>query len=202
MKSSSNKKGFTLVELLVAMGIIAMMAALSISAYPKFSDQLALTSDTYKFLSYFRETQSYGVSAVATPGVKFAYAFLVDKGNGTVSRVIIENPTSKTNDYYIKTAQTDPSAPIYTVKSGYNISDISGIKSGATTSLDKVYGFFRRPNPEVQLSGTVNTGTSYFPDSGTSTFDRVEVTFSLTKNPEQTKKIIILSTGQMYVNDW
>lgn len=199
MKSFS---GFTLIELLISITIISMMAALSISAYPKFSEQISISGDTYKALAYFRETQSYGISAVTTPGIKFIYSFQIDKAAGTFKRYKIESPTDRTNTYYINSSSIDSGAPVITIRSTFEISQINGIKGTATTSLDKAYAFFKRPNPEARLSGTVGSSNSISPDTDTTSFDRIEVTIRSKRTPDFQKKVIILNTGQMYVNDW
>ena len=94
-------KAFTLVELLVSISIIGMMAALSISAYPKFSEQISLSTDTYKMVAFFRETQIYGSSAIAPPGTKIVYAFEIDQVAGTIKRYQILSPTDNTSTYYL-----------------------------------------------------------------------------------------------------
>jgi hypothetical protein len=127
-------------------------------------------------------------------------AFLIDKGTTTVLRVQITNPTDKTNSYYINNSSFDDSASILSIKDAFEISEIDGVLGSATTSLDKVYGFFRRPNPEARLTGML--GTNIYPDTDTRSFDRVEVTIRSKKNNVFMKKIVILATGQMYVSDW
>ena len=199
------KPAFTLVELLISMSIIAIMAAMSISAYPKFSEQITLSGETYKMLAYFRETQSYGISAEATPGVKFVYAFTVDKTDSSIKRVQIQNPskTDKTNNYYITGSSVDSTATISTIKTLFEVSQIDGINSTGTTSLQKGYAFFRRPNPEARLIGTFGVTNNIAPSKDDSaSFDRIEITLRSKRNPAFTKKIVILSTGQMYVSDW
>jgi prepilin-type N-terminal cleavage/methylation domain-containing protein len=197
--------GFTLVELLISISILGIMAAMSISSYPKFSEQISLTSETYKMLAYFRESQSFGVSAVSTPGVKFIYAFKIDKSLGEVSRVLKENPstTDKSNSYYILNSTGDTTSEKLNIKKMFNIQSIEGVKGFSTTTLDIGYSFFRRPNPEARLMGTYGGSASIAPStSPTESFDRLVVTISSVRNPGLSKKIVILSTGQMYISDW
>lgn len=197
-------QAFTLIELLISLSIIGIVAGMSISAYPAFSEQIALSGDTYAMLAYFRETQAYGVSAEATPGVKFVYAFVIDKSNPLIQRVQIQNPstTDKSNQYYINNSSLDTTAPSSSLKSIFEISDIDGIMHGATTSLDKGYAFFKRPDPEARLVGTVGSNSSIEPSTDTTGFDRIEITIRSRNNHAFTKKLVILSTGQMYVSDW
>lgn len=199
-------KAFTLIELLVSITILSLMAGLSITAYPKFSEQMSVTGETYNFLAFFRETQSFGISALNTPGQKSTYAFYVNQANSTVKRTQIINPTDTTNTYYINcvinptSCTTDTNFVPYTLKNTFEVGTIEGIKNGASTTLTTAYGFVKRPNPELRLAGQVNT--SIAPDSDNGSFDRIEITIRSVRTPQLTKKIVILSTGQMYVADW
>ncbi len=193
-------KAFTLIELLVSISILGILAAMSISAYPKFSEQISLTSETYKLLAYLRETQAYGVSAVAQPGTKFVYSYVINKSTTTISRVKIENPTDSTNQYYINNATEDPSSKKLYIKNNYEIFQINGITNNSTTSLDFAYGFFKRPNPDSRVIGKV--GTNIYPDVDTGSYTKLEIILRSKKNNAFMKKVVILSTGQMYVADW
>lgn len=193
-------KAFTLIELLVSISILGILAAMSISAYPKFSEQISLTSETYKLLAYLRETQTYGVSAIAQPGTKFVYSYVIDKSTTTISRVKIENPTDSTNQYYISKATGDTSVNKLYIKNNYEISEINGIKNNSTTSLDFAYGFFKRPNPDSRLVGKIRT--NIYPDTDTGSYTKYEIILRSKKNNAFMKKIVILQTGQMYVADW
>lgn len=196
MKSFS---AFTLIELLISISIIGIMATMTISSYPRFSEQINLASETYKMLSFTRETQIYGTAAVSTPGLKFVYAFLIDKDNGTIERYKIESPTDKSNQYYYNTATLDPDAQSFKLKESYEIEKICA-DINCSISLDKAYAFFKRPNPEARLVGLI--GTNVQPDVNTGSLDRLEVYVRSIRNTGLVKKIVILQTGQMYVSDW
>jgi prepilin-type N-terminal cleavage/methylation domain-containing protein len=202
MNSCSKTRKFsayTLIELLVSITIISIIAGLSITSYPKFAQQLEVTTETYKMLGYFRETQSYGVSAVSTPGVKFVYGVQVNMSNNTIKRLILESPTDNTNDYYINNAKQDTNFDSLVLKSGFEIFKICGDDT-CDTSLDQAYAFFKRPNPEARLTG--QTGNITSPDKDASSFDRITIYVRSKITPAFIKKIVILQTGQMYVNDW
>lgn len=200
----NTSKAFTLIELLISISIMSIMAALSISAYPAFSEQISVNGETYKLLGYMRETQSFGYSAVTKPGIKTVYSFLISKGDATtpstVKRFVLESPTLKTNTYYISSSVVDIDATTTTVKSLFEISEINGIKGGATTSLTEASAFFKRPNPEGRLVGRV--GTNIVPDANEGSFDRLEIVLRSKRNIQFQKKVIVLSTGQMYISDW
>ncbi len=95
------------------------------------------------------------------------------------------------------------------MKDRFLIAKIEGIKSKATTSLDKFYAFYKRPNPESRIVGTTkNNNALIYPIStipklqDLDSFDKVEITIQSRVNVNFTKKVVILKTGQMYVADW
>ena len=197
------KSAFTLVELLISMSIVALMATLSVSSYPKFSEQIGLTGETYKMLAYMRETQTYGISALAKPGVKFVNGFVLSN-DGTIKRLRWECPTTNCesiNRKYVDNLAVDPTEEVYTIKDVYKISLIcGGSAADCTTNQDKAYGIFRRPNPEARL--ITQLGTIISPDESSGNLGRIEITLQSKRNPDFLKKIVILQTGQMYVSDW
>jgi Tfp pilus assembly major pilin PilA len=199
-------KAFTLVELLVGIGIISMIAGLSLSSYPRFSEQVALTSEVYKILAYTKETQIFGTSAFTTPGTRIVYSFRVQTDSNTIDRYILENPTTTqiNNDSYVNDSQLDSTSDIFTLKDQYKISLIEGITKDSTSTLSSLFVFYKRPNPEGRIVGLedyTNT-TNIKPDAGIGSFLKAIVTIESRRNSAFKKKIVILQTGQAYVEDW
>ncbi len=209
---------FTLVELLVCIAIIAIVSAISISAYPNFSTLLATTSESYKLLSFMRETQSFGSSSVNNPGQKMVYGMSVQIGKN-VSRVEVINPSNNTTAYFAnQNTLTDLTGlkDVFTFKKNYEVYGICADEKckASGSSLDTVDSdvskaliLFKRPNPEakiITLSGKSGETNVYSPNdiaNPTKGHARL-VVFMQDKNKKQVnKKIIILSTGQMYVQD-
>ena len=62
-KNKQNKQnGFTLVELLVTVGIFAVISGITLANYPKFNTQTALTGLAQQIAISIREAQVYGVA--------------------------------------------------------------------------------------------------------------------------------------------
>jgi prepilin-type N-terminal cleavage/methylation domain-containing protein len=193
-------KAFTLIELLISMSIIALMATISISSYPKFSEQVSLSSEVYRMLAHFKEAQVFGTAAYVNPGTKVVYGFLVDKQAGTVVNYQLENPTSFLNQDYQTRSSIDSSAKTIILKTKFEIESIEGIFRNSTTTLEKIYVFYKRPNPEARLTGLI--GTNISPDPNLSSFSKVTITLRSKQNQQFKKKVVILQTGQMYVDSW
>jgi prepilin-type N-terminal cleavage/methylation domain-containing protein len=200
-KKSNFLIAFTLIELLVSISVLAMIAAISVSSYPQFSEQLGVTTETYKVLSYMREAQVYGVSGYTDPGVKVVYGLEVDKTTGVVKKVQWQNPNNNTNQSYINN-KTDTGDAVLELNDRYEIEkmcsfvgSVSSCDSGQ--AYDRVYIFFKRPNPEARVIGLQGTIVSPEP-SGSAGHAKLGVHIRSKKNPQFVKKVVILQTGQIY----
>lgn len=198
LKVFSKKSGFTLIELLVSITIVSLVVSLSITAYPKFSDQIAVVAETYKIVAYSRESQVFGISAYVDPGTKIAYAMAIETGNNTISRYVITNPTDSTNQYYIDNFTVDATSKTLNIKDNFTISKIC-YDDACTSPLSKVYVVFRRPNPEARLIGV--NGNVISPDTAKGSYGKIKITLQSKNNPSLTKNVDILQTGQMYVEE-
>ncbi len=100
IRNSRAARGFTLVELLVAIALFGLIAAFTLLAYSKVSSQLFITNLAYELALSFRQAQSYGVSVheFRTGGLETfdvgyglhfdagsadTYAFFADEGGET-----------------------------------------------------------------------------------------------------------------------
>ncbi len=209
MKCYFKKNAFTLIELLVSISVLAMMAAISVSSYPKFSEQLGVSAESYKILAYMKEAQVYGSAGYTDPGVKVVYGLEIDRDTNIIKKVLWRNPTGTSNQLYINN-KTDAEEASLSLGSRFEIEKICSITfvSGNNVSscdqgtngqnYTKAYVFFKRPNPEGRLLGLV--GSILYPDQSSSVgFQKLEVSFRSKQNVQFVKKIVILQTGQIYV---
>lgn len=202
MKSCLKINAFTLIELLVSISVLAMVAAISVSSYPKFSEQMGVSTESYKFLAYMREAQVYGSAGYTDPGVKVVYGLEIDRDTNDMKKVQWQNPTSATNQDYVN-GKVDTGEVIQGLGDRFEIVKMCSVASGLSScdnneNYNKVFVFFRRPNPEARLLGQV--GTILYPSqNGTTGLQKIEVHIRSRLNTSFVKKIVILQTGQMYV---
>jgi hypothetical protein len=208
------------VELLISISIIALMSALSIAAYPKFSAQLSVASESYRLLGFLRETQAFGVSSYSKPGEKTIYGILVDKDTNTIKRVVaLQNQTVNTlqanskfkNSDFINSAtdfvpggDQDVAAAFENPK--FKIAAICSSEdcNPDTSTVDKGYALYKRPNPEARIvlkSGNIQE-PSAIGDGDTSSLPRMVIFLEHPTRKEMRKKVVLLRTGQMYVEEW
>ena len=194
-----NLSAFSLVELLISISIIGMMAALSISAYPRFSEQITVATETYKFLAYIKETQVYGISSYSAPGTKVIYGVEVNRLTGSLKRTAWTNPTGHTNDLYMANKPFTAEEEVI-LKPAFEIEKICSDDT-CTSNFETANIFFRRPNPEGRLIGKIATIITPAPTTSSS-LDKIIIHIRSKRNIAFVKKVVILQTGQMYVSDW
>lgn len=212
---------FSLVELLISISIIALMSALSIAAYPKFSAQLSVASESYRLLGFLRETQTYGISSYTRPGERVIYGVLVDKETSTIKRVvastdnlttgILQTDSKFKNSDFINSAadflpEGDQDVTTAFENPKFKIAAICSSEDCDTnqSTVDKAYALYKRPNPEARIilvSGT-NLDPSPIGDGDTSSLSKMVIFLEHPTRKEIHKKVVLLRTGQMYVEEW
>jgi prepilin-type N-terminal cleavage/methylation domain-containing protein len=117
-----NKRGFTLVEMIVSLSIVTVIMLTVLFNYSSFNDRLALSSAAEELAIAIRQAQTYGltVKEVAAGGGRFdsAYGIYFDSRSGS----------NRYRDYYLF-ADLDGDGK-YTVGSGCG--------SGSTECIEKV----------------------------------------------------------------
>jgi prepilin-type N-terminal cleavage/methylation domain-containing protein len=195
------KKGFTIIELLVSITIMAFVASISISAYPKFAEQMGVTGELYKLLAFARETQTYGISSYGAPGTKFVYGFVIEKDTSSIKRIKKESPENFNNSYFRDSMQELLGEDVLNLKSLYKVENIClEDNCDISTSINKAYIIYKRPNPEARIFTL--EGTNISPGQNRESHNKIVVKISSIKNKNISKKLVILKTGQAYVSDW
>ena len=187
--------GFTLVELMVSVGIFALMTALLVAKYGTFNQGILLTNLAYDVALTLRTAQSYGLNVKSVPSAAQNYSIDFDSPYGvhfdksTPTAIIFfsdkninQDGTFGNNTY----DGTSEDISTYNIKRGSSISSICtgtgpGIHCFTVNSLDVV---FRRPDPDA-----IMTGGAVYAEIGLHSTDG------------GSKKVIIRSTGQIVVSN-
>lgn len=209
-------RGFTLVELLVSVGIFVFMTALLVTKYSSFNQGVLLTNLAYDIALTVRTAQSYSINVKSAPesqtGAPYSNTFTYHYGVHFDSTAT-GNPVPDTQfiffadkppipgggnawDKYDTSPALAPDQIIntYNIKRGskiYKICVISTCDGGAAgtqvTSLDVIY---KRPDPDAIITANGVAGTRYG-------YAEVAV-----QSSNGTKKLIIFrSTGQIEIKD-
>lgn len=207
------RSGFTLIEMLIVIGIIIIITAIVISSQGSFNRSILLANTTYDVALSIRHAETYGlVSRISGVSLNTGYGIDVARVSPTTFTLFADSyPVPSTSSACHPTA--DASAPDakpgnctydsgqnekvtdYTLGNGITISNFCAKTSGSwacatsngssLTSLDIV---FSRPNPIPFMS--VNGSYS-------STFPVTDVCLSLTSPQGGARFISVSSSGEI-----
>lgn len=200
-----HNRGFTLIEMIVVMGIFVLLSTTLFINYSQFSVDASLSNLTHQIALIIRQAQVYGISVSQTAsglqefrgyGVYFSTATLNDQ-----KTVILFNDWSQVNKKYDPLASpcsglpNDECQEKISIQSGDMVEKIIANGKTATpgTELNDISVVFTRPNPEATFLG-------YRKDNPTTQFVGIsDLEIYLISLRGMEKKVVIWSTGQIAV---
>lgn len=155
----SAKRGFTLVELLVTIGIFIFMTSVVLAKYRSFSTNSDFSNVVEGLVLSLREAQVYGVGSKTAGGISCgspaspfncAYGIYLSKASGSNGSYTVFVDVDKDGLY------TASDMVVQTVSLG-NTSDIliSDITINGINT-DTLAVTFKRPNPDAIINGDIN----------------------------------------------
>lgn len=157
-------KGFTLVEMLISVGIFATISAIILANYPEFRSRSSLDNLTAQIAIIFREAQVYGISVREEGNSDFniGYGVHVDLEDNTDLIIFADK-----NKNFIFDSGTDSVLETFELKGGETIGELCapscvGNDTQRPILADSITVVFIRPNPDAYFSvnGVYNTGIS------------------------------------------
>lgn len=187
--------GFTLVELLVSIGIFTLITSVAVMNHSRFNGSIVLTNLAYEIALSVREAQFYGITvrgastASSDPllPVRFdsGYGIHFDTASDAASYVLFEDKEPKDRVY-----NAGEAIETYRIQKGNRIGRIC-IQGSCTLPGDfasVVDVTFQRPNPDSYITANGATSPRY---------GKAEV---CVRSPNGTyRKVVIESTGQISV---
>lgn len=174
----SLSKGFTIIELLVVLAIIATITAVALSSQSSFNKTLILANTAYDIALTIRSAESFGlgsraIGSVASPGYGIHFqkdttnSFIFFADTSPVTNSSCTRPDCKPGDKLY--ASTDTLVQTYRLGNNIIISDFcvystaTGVSCASSngsglSSLDVV---FARPNPDASIVVNGTSFTSY-----------------------------------------
>ncbi|HVU06673.1 MAG TPA: prepilin-type N-terminal cleavage/methylation domain-containing protein [Candidatus Paceibacterota bacterium] len=183
MVSDHSQQGFTLVELLVSIGIFTVITTVAIFSNAQFNGSVLLTNLAYEIALSIRQAQYYGISVRQDSSQAFDSGYGVSfKTSTPTSYSIFEDKAGGSMHIY---DGSDPIVKAYSVAKGNRVSKICVDGDCSKTTVDIT---FVRPEPDAFI--TANAATSPF-------YGKAEVCVLSPQNLK--RKIVVESTGQISV---
>lgn len=193
----AGRRGFTLVELVVTIGIFVIISTLVFANYPKFKSQLSLKKTSQEIAFVVREAQVYSLStreyksgAFGTFTAGYGVHFGIDKPD----TVLLFADTNRNSDSVTGVYDDgDGVVKKYKIRTSDSFTSLCGDEKKSppgSCELSQLDAVYLRPNPFVSLTG--KDGEITLPN-----FSDVEIIISSPGGA--TKKIIIWVSGQITI---
>lgn len=171
-KNLISNAGFTIVEMLVVLGIFAVLTAVVVYKYGEFNAKIILSNMAYEVALQIREAQIFGLGArsVSSQGFDHAYGVSISINDGSVPGVVKTDRTILFNDFSTNpmpnnrecdsgTGATctcssidDECVQIFKTTRGIVISNIYiSNNPGDCGTVNNLTITFKRPNPDARI---------------------------------------------------
>lgn len=183
------QRGFTLIELIVVVGILVVISGIILANYSKFGGTMLLRNLAYDIALSIRQAQVYGISARSFLGAEFAvgHGVYVSFAEGNNQFFLY---TDVDGNNFFTSAGTEW-VETYGIGRGFTI-DALCIPTGPTTencTATELDVLFKRPEPDAIIRASLG--------SGFSVYDRARI---VVKSPqEQLLSVLIEASGQISV---
>ena len=155
------KKGFTLVELVVVVGIITLLGGLILANTGQFNSRSQITIAAQNVGSAMRKAQTFGSGVrQAAPGIFPGYGVHIDRGGNSIIIFADTYPGSPNRVY---DSGNDILLETIILEGGITVSDICAIGSQTRCNRASVDVVFLRPDPTIFITspGVSNITNTY-----------------------------------------
>lgn len=178
------KKGFTLIELMVTIGIMVIINGVIFFNYPKVMANLALRRTADEIALTARQAQAYAMAAKSEGSELPSYGVHFDTGTPTS---IILFADKNGNDSY-QNCVADVCAYTFEIQTKDEISSLSCSGSSGSSCNNNVDIVYSRQSPVSKINW-----------DGTNGWDSTIITIKAHRDPNMTKTIIINKNGYISV---
>ena len=187
-KTPVGQKGFTLVELMVSIGIFSVITSVAVYNNAQFNSSILLTNLAYEIALSIRQAQVYGITVRKDSADNFNSAYGIHFNLSTPTSYILFQDTAA--DDHVYNTIGDVSLETFNVQKGNGVTKFCVTDSGAPTcytgSGEALDITFVRPNPDALIYvGGVRHG-------------KVEICVVSPQNLK--RKILVEDTGQISVS--
>lgn len=184
-------KGFTLIEVVVVIGVVAFIATITLVSFPEFAERVGIEQEAGKLALALRKAQSYALAVrefQSSSGIFPAYGVNVSLSN-PLQYVIFGDPNGS-NVFESFLGEAVETVHIEKRVSVYRICGNSQSIPQGSCSLSSADMVYIRPVPTINLTG-VESGIS-------SLYNDIKVVLRSADGSIE-KNVIIWSTGQISI---
>lgn len=180
--------GFSLVELMVVIGIMLVITTLILARYNQFNGTVLLRNLAYDIALSIREAQVYGISGKSVSGT-FAYRYGTYFSRSAPTQYILFGDVNNNTAF-----DQNETLTAYTMRSGYGLSEMCATRTDGASrcasrgEISTLTIMFKRPEPDAVIKSDI-IAEAYR-----------DATFTLTSPTGATRSVTVVSTGQISVN--
>lgn len=197
-KIKTVNNGFTLVELMVTVGIFVLITGLLLARYSNFDRGIILTNLAYDVALTIRSAQSSAINVKSAPGSS-GYSDDFDKPYGVAFKdntasFTLFNDSNYSDSTNIGMMDSGEDIQTTSIKKGAKISNIcAGVEGDCNEDISDLYIVFKRPDTVAHIVSVDPT------KAGKITTENPYAEITVSSLDGTTKKVVVRSTGQISV---
>lgn len=196
-QSSVVSRGFTLVELLVVMGIVTIISTVILTRYSQFNNTILLSNLAYDMALSVRQAQVFGLSVreqtVGSGAFNTGYGIYFSKDSPTSYLLFADVDNNRHYD-----ESGDTVIEVFNVRRGYQIVQFCVYQADGTSlctpeAIEALSATFKRPDPDASVEATPDAENP----SANQTYSSAVIRVRSLQGEE--RSVTIASTGQISV---
>ncbi len=159
MMKKNVHKGFSLIEMLVAVAIFAVISSILLANYPEFRSRAALDNTAHEIALVFREAQVYGISVRGQSGESFPVygVYVGDSSSKALNQLVIFGDKNN-NGLYDGEKEGNETLDTFTFTGGEKITQVcindttfssTEMTCNERPRIEPFSVLFKRPDPDA-----------------------------------------------------
>ena len=152
------RKGFSIIELMIAVAIFIILTSVAFYGYADFNNDMVMTNQAYELSLHVRQAQVYGIAVrggSGAAGSEFTASYGVAANIG--SSVVTIFRDANDDGLYDPSSPDEPALELLTFARGVEVCRIcitsgTNVESGCSDAYDDISISFKRPDPDARVA--------------------------------------------------